>query len=177
MVCYRFIARISIQLLYVCRAAEQQLGGSRDLKRNSFSNRIVWTKVQSDSSAHNRWIRSDKYTKVESNKIAIGFGKWCSASAMLGCLAIGVQESRTGGFSLELLLFVDSPDIGKRGIKEQGRPKSPHPLPHTHLECSSAGRLPKSLLEEQRQVLDDRHFKQQKSLRRPIRITIRMGKD
>lgn len=121
--------------------------------------------------------RCDKCTMVESNSMAMGFGKWPSASCDPVLSGSRCQRKQNWSVFSELLQFADSPDIGKRGVKEQGRPKSPHPQPHTHLECSSAGRLPKSLLEEQRQVLDDRHFKQQKSLRRPIRITIRMGKD
>jgi len=122
-------------------------------------------------------MRFDKCTKIESDTTAMGFGKWHSASCDSVLSGNHCQRKQNWSVFSELLVFADSPDIGKRGVKQQRRPKSLHPQPHTHLECSSAGRLPKSLLEEQRQVLDDRHFKQQKSLRRPIRITIRMGKD
>lgn len=81
----------------------------------------------------------------------------------------GNQIPREG---LELLGSADGPDEGRRA----GKAKIPHPQPHTHLECPSAGRLPKSLLGEQRRVWDDRHFKQQKSWRGAIRKTIGMGK-
>lgn len=78
----------------------------------------------------------------------------------------GNQDPREG---------LDSPDQGKRGVKEQGRPKSPIHS-HTHIwNVPQQGGSPKSLLGEQRRVWDDRHFKQQKSWSRATRKTIGTG--